>query len=154
MGYKRCWKEQLCYDRHCWNLIMTAEPRWRQLLHRNIVLRLAKPVAIGLVMLGLVILDVLHGNVGVSSLPVIIPGMPLGYPFGRMTKVDWKNGKLNTVRDRSQWIILAVYFAVRFGTRTAVSDVFGDLRSAGDIVLPITSGMFIRRSIGTLWPVY
>jgi len=133
---------------------MTAEPRWHQLLHRNIFLRLAMPVVMGLVMLGLVILDVLHGNVGVSSLPVIIPGMLLGYPFGRMTKVDWKDGKLNTVRDRSQWIILAVYFVVRFGTRTTVADIFGNLSSAGDIVLLITAGMLIGRSIGTLWPVY
>lgn len=132
---------------------MTAEPRWHQLLHRNIFLRLAMPVVIGMVMLGLVILDVLHGNVGVTSLPVIIPGMLLGYPFGRMTKVNWKDGKLNTVRDRGQWIILAVYFVVRFGTRTAVNDIFGNLSSAGDIALLITGGMLIGRSIGTLWPV-
>lgn len=132
---------------------MEAEPKWHQLLHRNVFVRFMMPIIIGLAMLTLVVIDVVHGAMSITLLPWIIPGIIVGYPFGHMTKLDWKDGKLNATRDRTQWIILLVYVAVRFGERSAVSSFFGDQPYAGDIILLLTSGMLIGRSLGLIWPV-
>lgn len=116
-------------------------------------MRLVLPMLLGGGMLGVVIGDVVQGHVGLGLLTWLAPGILIGYPFGRMTKLTWQDDQLNVVMDRGQIALILVYVVVRYATRAAVTTVFGDLTTIGDILLLVTGGTLIGRSLGIIRPI-
>lgn len=132
---------------------VTDDRKWHELLQKRIFLRLLVPMLWALGMLGLVIYDVYKGEVSPIQLPWLLPGVVLGVPFGVLTKVVWADGQVKVKGDKLQFLLIAVYIAVRFGSRYVLSNTLGEVSYIGDIALLLTSGTLIGRSLGLAWKV-
>ena len=124
---------------------------WHQLLHRRLLVRLAMPVLVGVVMLGFVVSDVFGGQMPPLNLLWAVPGLLVGYPFGRLTKVAWDHETAQVVAGGGRQIVVLVAFVgIRFAARFLLNEEFGNLSYVTDLVLLITVGALAGRSLGLL----
>ncbi len=121
---------------------------WLKHLDRALFLRFALPVLIGLAMLGTVLVDLADGHTPLVALLALGPGVVLGYPFGRLTKVGWNPEKSQVALIGSQLLVFAAYLSVRLWSRFVVAEEFRGVTFAADLIRLLSIGSMAGYSWG------
>jgi hypothetical protein len=124
--------------------------RFRDLLHRKLVLRLTIPSIIAAVIIVGLIIDTFFTALPAITFAWILVGIIIGYPFGRLTKISWNSDRTQLVLVGSQVIILGVYLVTKIITSIIIRMEFAYLSYVLDIVLLTTAGSIIGKTLGTL----
>src|ERR671925_1145645 len=122
----------------------------RNLLHRKLLTRLTLPSIIAAGMLIAVIIDSFFTPFPAISFAWILVGIIIGYPFGRLTKISWNSDKTQLVLVGSGVVVLGIYLVTRIITSIIIRMEFGYLSYVLDIVLLITVGSIIGKTLGTM----
>jgi hypothetical protein len=122
----------------------------RNLLHRKLLLRLTIPSIIAAVIIIGVIIDTFFTPIPAITFAWILVGIIIGYPFGRLTKISWNSDKTQLVLVGSGVVVLGIYLVTRIITSIIIRMEFGYLSYVLDIVLLITVGSIIGKTLGTM----
>ena len=98
-----------------------------------------------------VIVDaVLFVSIPAITFAWILVGIIIGYPFGRLTKISWNSDKSQLALVGSQVIIQVIFIVTRIITSMIIRTEFAYLTYVLDIVLLISVGSSVGRTMGTL----
>jgi hypothetical protein len=122
----------------------------RNLLHRKLLLRLTIPSIIAAVIIIGVIIDTFFTPIPAITFVWILVGIIIGYPFGRLTKISWNSDKTQLVFVGSGVIVIGVYLVTRIITSIIIRMEFGYLSYVLAIVLLVTAGSIIGKTVGTM----
>jgi hypothetical protein len=107
-------------------------------------------MVISAVMLVVVIIDLVYTHIPAIIFAWILVGIIIGYPFGRLTKISWNSDKTQLVLDGSGIILLLAFIIIRIITSIIIRMEFGYLSYALDIVLLVSVGGTIGKTLGMM----
>ena len=124
--------------------------QWHRLVHRRLLVRVVLPYAIGLVLLVLAVTDLVRGQVPAAVLLWLVPGIAIGFPIGRMTKVAWDSEKSQVVQDGAGMLLLLGYIAVRLGVGYVLNPRILDWPYVTNAAALVGVGLLFGRWHGTI----
>lgn len=121
-------------------------------LHSRIILQLRMMAALSLIALGLIIYEIIIGNISwLLAVSIGLPSVLVGLGFSRIYRMDWSEEEELLVLRKMDWtsgLILAVYILSRITLRPLLTG----LHVSASLILAITFvtlfGIMVGRFIG------
>ena len=104
----------------------------------------------GIMFVSVIVDAVLFVSIPAITFAWILVGIIIGYPFGRLTKISWNSDKSQLALVGSQVIIQVIFIVTRIITSMIIRTEFAYLTYVLDIVLLISVGSSVGRTMGTL----
>jgi hypothetical protein len=124
--------------------------RWRRLLNRKLRMRVTVPALIGLIQLGLALVEMVNGRVPPLILLWLVSALVVGFGFGRATRVMWDSEASQFVLVGGQVVLTLAWLLVEVGSKALLPQVLEPLSAAGAIALLVACGLVFGRSLGLL----
>ena len=121
---------------------------WRRLLQSKLLRQVTLPVLIGLLQLGMALVDIVRTPVTPASLLWLLVSFMLGFGFGCAIRVAWDDDDLQVVLVGGQVLLTLVFVIFNMGSKTVLKHTLDDQTSAGVIVLLVASGLLLGHSLG------
>lgn len=122
---------------------------WRRLLQRKLLLRVTIPTAIGLVQLVLATIAIVSGDARPILFLFLLPALPVGYLFGRSTRIAWDDEKAQVSLIQAQVLLAVSYIVVRVGTHFLLEKTLsGRVNGLATALLLVSFGLAFGRSLG------
>ena len=122
--------------------------RWRRLLEGKLLRQVTLPVLIGLLQLGLALVELVQTPVTPASLLWLLVSFGLGFGFGCAIRVVWDADALQVVLVGGQVLLTLAFVTLNVGSRAVLQHALGDRTSAGVIVLLVASGLQLGHFLG------
>jgi hypothetical protein len=124
--------------------------RWRRLLNRKLRMKVTIPTLVGLIQLGLAVVEIVDGRLPPPILLWLLPALIVGFGFGRATRMMWDSEASQLVLVGGQVVLTVAWLLVKVGSKALLSQVLEDLTAAGAIALLVASGLVLGHSLGLL----
>jgi apolipoprotein N-acyltransferase len=122
--------------------------RWRRLLQGRLLRQVTLPVLVGLLQLGLALVELVRTPVTPASLLWLLVSFGLGFGFGCAIRVVWDDDALQVVLVGGQVLLTLAFVIVNVGSKAVLKHALDDRASAGVIVLLVASGLLLGHSLG------
>jgi apolipoprotein N-acyltransferase len=106
------------------------------------------PVVLGLLQLGMALVDIARTPVTPTSLLWLLVSFVLGFGFGCAVRVAWDTHALQVVLVGGQILLTLAFVLVNLGSKAVLKHELDDQVSAGVIVLLVGSGLLLGHSLG------
>ena len=101
-------------------------------------------------MIVVIIADLFHASIPLITFAWIFVGIIIGYPFGRLTKISWNSDKTQLALVGSGIVFLVAFIIIRIITSMIIRMEFGYLPYVLDIVLLVSVGGTIGKTLGMI----
>src|SRR5919202_29443 len=122
--------------------------RWRRLLEGRLLKQVMLPVLIGLLQLGMALVEIVRTPVTPASLLWLLGAYVLGFGFGCAIRVAWDQDDLQVVLVGGQALLTLAFVILNVGSKAVLKHTLGDPTSAGVVVLLAASGLLLGHSLG------
>ena len=99
-------------------------------------------------MIVVLVIDLVYAHIPAITFTWVIVGIIIGYPFGRLTKISWNSDKTQLILDGSGIILILAFIVVRIIVSMLIRIEFGYLAYVLDIVLLVSIGGTIGKTLG------
>jgi hypothetical protein len=121
---------------------------WRRLLQGKLLRQVTLPVLIGLLQLGMALVEIVRTPVTPASLLWLLGAYVLGFGFGCAIRVAWDQDDLQVVLVGGQALLTLAFVILNVGSKAVLKHTLGDPTSAGVVVLLAASGLLLGHSLG------
>jgi hypothetical protein len=122
--------------------------RWRRLLQGKLLRQVTLPVLIGLLQLGIALVETMRTPVTPASLLWLLGSFVLGFGFGCAIRVAWDDDALQVVLVGGQVLLTLAFVILNVGSKAVLKHALDDRTSTGVIVLLVASGLLLGHSLG------
>jgi apolipoprotein N-acyltransferase len=122
--------------------------RWRRLLQGKLLRQVTLPALIGLIQLGLALVEMVRTPVTPASLLWLLVSFVIGFGFGSAIRVVWDDDAVQVVLVGGQVLLTLAFVMVNVGSKAVLKHALDDLTSAGVIVLLVGSGLLLGHALG------
>ena len=120
----------------------------RRLLQGKLWRQVTLPVLIGLLQLGMAVLDIVGTPITPTSVLWLLVSFVLGFSFGCAIRVAWDEDALQVVLVGGQVLLTLGFVIVNVGSKAVLKHALDDQTSGGVIVLLVGSGLLLGHSAG------
>ena len=107
-------------------------------------------MVISTVMIVVIIADLLYASIPLITFAWIFVGIIVGYPFGRLTKISWTSDNTQLALVGLGIALLVAFIIIRIITSMIIRMEFGYLPYVLDIVLLVSVGGTIGKTLGMI----
>ena len=122
--------------------------RWRRLLEGRLLKQVMLPVLVGLLQLGMALVELVRTPVTPASLLWLLGSFVLGFGFGCAIRVVWDDDALQVVLLGGQVLLTLAFVILNVGSKAVLKHALDDRASAGVVVLLVASGLLLGHSLG------
>src|SRR5918911_160276 len=122
--------------------------RWRRLLEGRLLRQVMLPVLVGLLQLGMALVELVCTPVTPASLLWLLGSFVLGFGFGCAMRVVWDDDALQVVLVGGQVLLTLAFVILNVGSKAVLKHALDDRASAGVIALLVASGLLLGHSLG------
>jgi len=122
--------------------------RRQQLLEKKLRTAMLVPAVLGLIQLTIALFQIASGDSPVSSLLWVLPGLVVGYPFGRKVNVDWNTESGQVLMVGGQAALTVAFVALVLVEKLVLKHALRDVDNVATIVLLVTVGLIYGRLVG------
>jgi apolipoprotein N-acyltransferase len=124
--------------------------RWRRLLQGKLLRQVRLPALIGLIQLGMALVEMVRTPVTPASLAWLLACFVIGFGFGRAIRVVWDDDAAQVVLVGGQVVLTLAFVIVSVSSKVVLKHAFDGLTSAAVIVLLASSGLLLGHSVGLM----
>ncbi len=119
-----------------------------RVLAKKLRMGLLVPAVLGLIQLVVALVAIAVGDAPMWSLLVLLPAVAIGFPWGRMVRLDWDNDTAEIFMVAGQTAITVAFIEQIVAEKVILKRALSDLENIGTIVLILTAGLIFGRLLG------